>query len=79
MNRETRALRAWVTGDAELRQEALGVAAAAADLDDAARRVQEWFEGEVWWRKACSEGGRVMILDIGSMWRVDWRQVAAAL
>jgi hypothetical protein len=79
VSRETWALQEWLLGDYDLLQTGRAVAAGDGDLDDAAGWVQEWVEQEVWWEKVKTHNGRIMILDIGSIWRIDWHVITKTL
>lgn len=79
-NRETWALNLWLASD-----EGLYVAAMqfAHDLrhEDGARdtATREWFENEIAPSLDETPTGRDVLSDIGSLWRVDWSEIAEAL
>ncbi|MFF4777609.1 hypothetical protein ACFY05_32690 [Microtetraspora fusca] len=72
-NRETWALHLWLTNEEALYHESR---ARAADGESALR---DWVENDLWPELHQTHDGLVMLKDVGSLWRVDWRELAAAL
>jgi hypothetical protein len=70
-NRETWALHLWLTNEERLYHQALIVAAA--------DELKEWVVDELWPGLFDTVDGRVMMEDVGSLWRVDWKRVTDAL
>lgn len=77
-NRETWATQLWLTNDYDMYL-AARERAIPGTVHDAAAALQEWLEQELWWELAETPDGRNVIYDVGSLWRVDWEQVAGAL
>lgn len=75
-NRETWALYLWLSNDYAMYNTARTIVEGG-DIRDAARILEEWVD-EVWWEQAATHDGRNMIFDVGSLWRIDWREVAEA-
>ncbi len=89
-NRETWAFHLWVTNEQATADEARRVVTAACAAMDGARNAGRFVAAEalrVWWRDtldAARENGYRETLDamrddVGSLWRIDWQAVAAAL
>ena len=78
-NRETWAVHLWLTGSDDLRQAAAYQVEGHQDARDGAVALAEWFD-DLWHQELVyTEQGRAMIHDIGSVRRVDWESIAAAL
>lgn len=89
-NRETWAFHLWVTNEQATAEEARHVVTTACAAVDGARNAGRFVAAEalrVWWRDtldAARDNGYRETLDamrddVGSLWRVDWQAVAAAL
>ena len=89
-NRETWALHLWLSNEQATAEEARSVVTAAYASVDGARNAGRFVAAEalrVWWRDmldAARENGYRETLDVvrdevGSLWRVDWEAVAAAV
>lgn len=78
-NRETWQVQRWLTAEDDICQAARNQLEGHCDDRRAALALAEWFD-DLWHQQLIyTELGRVMIHDIGSVWRVDWEQVAEAL
>lgn len=75
-NRETWALNLWLTNDEDLYNQARGYAA---DPDEGERALRDWVEDELWPHLHRTSDGLFMMGDVGSLWRVEWVQVAESL
>lgn len=76
-NRETWAAQLWLTNDYD---SYVGARACVQGNEprEAADALSEWFE-ELWWQLVKTHDGRNMVWDIGSVWRVEWSEVAQSL
>ena len=78
-NRETWAVKLHIDNDHGLYSDYVGMLNLSTDVYDLARELEEWFTNLVY---DILENGnlnneqRGMILDIGSMWRVNWLEIA---
>ena len=84
-NRETWAANLHITNDQglyesarEYVQDSLDAAGADKGSHTAAYALEEWFEG-ITEDFPDGEGIQMMVRDIGSVWRVNWREVAEGL
>jgi hypothetical protein len=84
-NRETWAAHLWLTNEESLYHEATAFGATLNGTADDTR-TREWFEGLINHLWKCVKDGtplpfnaEAMLRDIGSVWRIDWRELAAAL
>jgi hypothetical protein len=87
-NRETWALELWLSNDEgfyrEIREEIIPQLRKRYDDEDLpyrlADRLKDWVENELKEFAEESKSGsqiRIMFDDIGSLWRIDWQEIAA--
>lgn len=74
-NRETWACNLWLSNDQGMYN---AVRERIAESDDAAAAVQEFTEEILGDGSLDQDTERAMARDIGSLWRVDWREIASA-
>lgn len=75
-NRETWCLSLWLTNDGNLHELAREAAAKGDNREEA---LQKWVEQYLWPSAVFTDSGRAMVLDVGSLWRVNFQEVAASL
>jgi hypothetical protein len=80
-NRETWAVYLYITNEQGLYSEYVDLINRNTDIREFARELEDWFTATIW--DLLEDRGtdytvRNMILDIGSMWRVNWRELAEA-
>jgi hypothetical protein len=78
-NRETWATNLWLSNDEGLYGEVDGIMEEAEDDAEAEKKLKEYVEELRDMMEECGgEGLKSMFEDIGSLWRVDWREIAEA-
>ena len=78
-NRETWAVYLWLSNDRRLSEQARMLLASCGDDRQAAETLKDWVELELWPALYRSHDGRNMQNNVGSVWRVEWTEVARDL
>ena len=78
-NRETWAVNLWLSNDQGMYSEACRIIKDAEDAEDAEEKIKEYVEDlKVLLNEEGADELKGMFNDIGSMWRVNWKELVEA-
>ena len=74
-SRETFDLALWLSNEQGLYEMTREIANGSDDLDEATENLRTWIQDVLWDELMDTEAGRVMVRDVGSLYRVNFKEV----